>query len=69
MTFGGATFSFILLALGSALSLSLSFHLKRDWPQDAALVSLKFIAVDGLSKASNKSVFFSAGKQLAAVAR
>jgi hypothetical protein len=65
MTFGGTTFSLIFLAFGNSLSL----HLKRDLPQDAVLVSLKFIAVDGFSKASNKSVFFSVGRQLAAVAR
>jgi hypothetical protein len=64
MTFGGATFSFILFGLGCMLSL----HAKRGLlDETAALISLKFIAVVGFSKAPNRSVFFSAGKQLAAV--
>ena len=65
MTFGGATFSFILFALGCTLSL----HTKRDLLDDAALISLKFITVVGFSKAPNRSVFFSAGKQPAAVTK
>jgi hypothetical protein len=65
MTFGGATFSFILFGLGCMLSL----HAKRGLLDDTALISLKFITVVGFSKAPNRSVFFSAGKQLAAVTK
>ena len=65
MTFGGATFSFILFGLGCMLSL----HAKRDLLDETALISLKFIAVVGFSKAPNRSVFFSAGKQLAAATK
>lgn len=65
MTFGGATFSFILFGTGCKLSL----HAKRGLLDDAALISLKFITVVGFSKAPNRSAFFSAGKQPAAVAK
>lgn len=65
MTFGGATFSFILFGWGCMLSL----HAKRGLLDDTALISLKFITVVGFSKAPNRSVFFSAGKQLPAVTK
>lgn len=63
MTFGGATFSFIFFALGCMLSL----HAKRGLLHDTAHTSLKFITAVGFSRAPNRSVFFSAGKQLPAV--
>lgn len=65
ITFGGATFSFIFFGLGCMLSL----HAKRGLLDETELISLKFIAVVGFSKAPNRSVFFSAGKQLAAVTK